>query len=204
MDMTVTGVIVQEKNKERCNLFIDGEFKTGLSIAPAVKFGFKKGKILNEKILNDIISDDAITDAQVKAVGYISGASKTAKQVANYLAKKGYMEEQIVLVVNHLKDSGLINDMAYAKNFIETVGDKQGRRLIEFKLLKKGIKKEDIESAFGNINFNPQEGIKQVLVKYMKNKDKSRENKSKAYRYLMGRGYLFDEIESAISEFFGE
>ena len=42
----VTKIEVQKKNKERFNLFLDGEFEMGIDIDTLVKFNLKKDQIL--------------------------------------------------------------------------------------------------------------------------------------------------------------
>lgn len=199
---TITSITVQEKNKERCNLFVDNEFKCGLSLETVMKYRLKKGEQIDEERLNVIILEGQKNDALNKAVEYVSKALKTKRQVKDYLIKKGYDEQIAYYVIDKLKEYELIDDVVFAKRFIEYAGKNQGRKLIEYKLFNKGVKKSDIESAFIDVEFTPINGALNVLEKYMRNKEKTIENKAKAYRYLAGKGYMYEEIDSAISKIF--
>ena len=126
---------------------------------------------------------------------------KTKRQVKDYLLKKGYNEDVAWQCVDRLKEYGYINDVDYAKRYIEISSKKQGRRLIEFKLMQKGIKKEDIALAYDDLDLNDSEDAKLVAQKYLKNKEKTKENLAKAYRYLVGKGFNYDQITLALSEF---
>lgn len=200
----ITSVSVQEKKKNRCNLFIDGEFRTGLLVEIAVKFGLKKGKELSEKDISDIILENEKKEALEKATDYASRGLKTKKQVKDNLLKKGYSVSVAYYCVDTLKDYGIIDDVNYAKSYIESVGKKEGKKLIFYKLMQKGIKKEDIEKAFSESEYHGDDGALITLEKYLKNKEKNLETKAKSYRYLSGRGYGYEEILNAISKFFGE
>ena len=89
----------------------------------------------------------------------------------------------------------------YAKRYIQSVGASQGRRLIEYKLMCKGVKKQDICLAYDALDFTHGDAACKVAEKYLKNKEITKENIQKAYRYLIGRGFSFDEASRAISNF---
>lgn len=200
----ITLVSVQEKNKKRCNLFIDGEFRAGILVETAVKFGLKKGKEIDERSILTMLAENEKKEATSKAVEYATKGLKTKKQVKDNLIKKGFSAESVYHAIDVLKNYGLIDDVNYAKRYIESCGKTQGKKLILFKLMQKGIKKEDIEKALENAEYFAEDGAFTVLGKYMKGKEKSRENRVKAYRYLAGKGFGYDEITSAINKIFGE
>ena len=77
----ITQVSVQEKNKKRCNLFIDGEFKAGILVETAIKFGLKKGKEIDEESLLSMLAENEKKEAVEKAVDYATKGLKTKKQV---------------------------------------------------------------------------------------------------------------------------
>ena len=70
--------------------------------------------------------------------------------------------------------------------------------------MQKGIKKEDIEKAFYGAEYVSGDGALTVAEKYMKGKERTRENKTKTYRYLAGKGYDYDDINSALDKLFKE
>ena len=200
----ITQVSVQEKNKKRCNLFIDGEFKAGILVETAIKFGLKKGKEIDEESLFFMLTENEKKEAVEKAVDYATKGLKTKKQVRDNLLNKGYSIESVYHAIDTLKNYGLIDDVNYAKRYIESCGKTQGRKLIYFKLMQKGIKKEDVEKAFGEAEYTAGDGAFTIAEKYMKGKERSRENKVKAYRYLAGKGFDYDDINSALGKLFKE
>ena len=200
----ITLVSVQEKNKNRCNLFIDGEFRTGLLLETAIKFGLKKGKEIDEKSLLALLSENEKKEAVVAATDYATRGLKTKKQVKDNLVKKGYSLDSAYYAIDKLKSYGLIDDVNYARRFIESAGKNQGKKLIAYKLMNKGIKKEDIETAFDGAIYSGEESAVFVLEKYMKNKERTKENKVKAYRFLAGKGFSYEEINSALNGIFGD
>ncbi len=197
----ITSISVQSKNKNRCNIYVDGEFFSGVSMETVYKSRLKVGLEIDEVSLKNILYDNERLEALNKAVDYLSKALKTKKQVKDYLLKKGYEEDVVWQVIDKLKEYNYINDCEYSKRYIESVSKNQGKKLIEYKLMMKGVKKQDIETIFDDCEIDLKESAKDVAEKYLKNKEFTKENKAKAYRYLIGRGFSYEEANYALSSF---
>jgi Zn-dependent protease with chaperone function len=141
-----------------------------------------------------------------KALDYVSKALKTKRQVKEYLQGKEFSEEIVYNVLDKLIEYGLINDYNYCLRYIETYSKTQGRKLMEYKLMLKGISKTDIEKAFMEIDgeIDNVENVYNLAVKHLKGKERTLENYSKTYRYLASKGYLFEDIDKAMYRIKGE
>ncbi len=197
----ITALTIQERDKERCNLFIDGEFYCGLTLEAVIKHQLKVNLEITREQLDDIIKENSYSEAFSKALGYVSKALKTKRQVKDYLLKKGYEESIVWQVIDKLKEYKYVDDVEYSKRYIESFSSAQGKRLVEYKLMTKGIRKEDIALAYEELSVNYVESAVTVAKKHMKNKEKTKENILKTYRYLIGKGFSYDEAQSAISTF---
>ncbi len=197
----ITSINVQTKNKKRCNLFIDGEFYSGISVETVLKYRIKVGQEIDKSDLDELIRESDKIEALTKGTDYISSRLKTKKQVKDYLIRKGYSEDISWYVVDKLKEYGYINDKEYSERYIECQSKTEGRRLAEYKLMAKGVRKEDINFAFDNVEINAKENAKILAEKRLKNIEKSKENLAKTYRYLISRGFNHDEAGYAISFF---
>ncbi len=200
----ITMISVQEKNKNRCNVFVDGSFCFSVSLDIAIKYGLKKGFVLDDGLLKEITFEDEKMRAYSLASKYLSRALKTKRQVITYLKGKEISEPVIYQVIDKLKEYGFINDEEYAKRYLEACSSSQGKRLSDYKLMMKGIKKADIESAREDVFVDAKENAKRIAERRLKNKDKTKENIIKTYRYLIGRGFSYEEAEYAVSAFKGE
>lgn len=197
----ISSIRVQEKNSSRCNVYVDGEFFAGISLELVMQFRLKVDMEIDKKLLYEILNENEKKDALNKAISYISKTLKTKRQIKDYLIKKGYSEDVAWCCVDKLKEYGYIDDCSYSKRYIESLSKSQGRRLIEYKLMMKGVKKEDISSAYEEIDVDSKESAKLIAEKYLKNKEKTKETIAKAYRYLIGKGFSYEEVEYALSQF---
>ncbi len=198
----ITEISVQKNNKERANLYIDGEFRTGISIETVYNMRLKVGDEIDEITLVKAVEEDDNQRAFIKAIDYISKAIKTKKQVKDYLLKKGFSLEVAYNAIDKLKDYGYIDDKEYAKSYLNSTSKTQGKRLVSYKLMQKGVKKEDIEDAYSERDEDlDRENAKLLAEKRLKNKEITTENLMKTYKYLIGRGFSYEQADYAISSF---
>lgn len=197
----ITDITFQVKNKKRCNLFIDNEFYCALSYETVLKNYLKKSLEIEKEKLEIIVKENEKQEALNRAITYISKNLKTKRQVKDYLIGKGYSEEIAWYCIDKLKEYDYINDVEYSKRYIESTSKNQGSRLVEYKLMMKGVKKEDIQNAYLETDINANENAKSVASKYLKNKELTKENIAKAYRYLIGKGFSYEQANYALSEF---
>ena len=107
---TITQVTVQQKNKKRSNLFLDGVYYCSLDNILVVKYSLKAGLKISEEKLSQIQEENEFSSAFDLALGYISRYRKTKKQLVEYLVKKGYLLSLANKVVDKLSSYGYVDD----------------------------------------------------------------------------------------------
>ena len=194
----ITSVEVQKKDQDRANLYIDDEFYAGISIELCIKYQLKKGREIDADYLKEIIFEDEKGRALSKAVKYMSSNLKTEYQIRDYLKKKEYTPEIIDYVIDKMNEYKYLDDEAYAKAFISTYSTKYGKMKLISALKSKGIKDSTIDSVFLE-EVKMEDSLQKVAEKYLKNKEKTKENIAKLSRFLYSRGYEFEKINSYIN-----
>ncbi len=197
----ITSITVQEKNKNRCNIFIDGDFFIGLSAELVYEKSLKVGDLIDKEQLRQLTLDKDKSDALQKAINYLSKSMKTKKQIKTYLLGKGYSEEVVYHCIDKLKEYNLINDSEYAQKYILGNSKNQGKNLVQFKLMQKGIRKEEILSAYDELEIDSKENARALAEKRLKNKEITKELLSKTYRYIISKGFSYDDASYAIEPF---
>ena len=199
--MEITAVNIQKNNKNKCNIFIDGEYKFSASLSIVIKHKIKVGNILSQTGLDEILNEESFEQALTLSLRYISKALKTKRQIYNYLIKKSFSPDCAYKVIDRLKELNYINDVEYAKRYAEYSFKKEGKRLTDFKLMQKGIKKTDIEAARDNLNVDTMQTAKMLAEKRLKNKEITKELLAKTFRYLVSKGFSYEEVENAIKTY---
>ncbi len=187
----ITDIKQQVKNPTRVNIYLDNTFYCGLELETVMKNRLKKGMEIDEERLDELQRESESARALDKALSFISRSKKTKKQVETYLAGKGYTEKTIESVVEKMKGYNFIDDGEYAEEYAAAYSKNKGKRLIALELKRKGVSDADMRAALENVG-DESEAAENVARKYMKNKEKNRENTLKCYKYLLGKGFDYD------------
>lgn len=187
-----------QKNKKRVNIFVDGEFVSGLSFETAVKNGLKKGLSIEEHKLSDIIKESETLSAFSAGLDIIAISSKTSEDVKQKLVRKGFSTEVASLAVEKLKNYKYIDDLAYAKNYVK-INSSKSKRELENKLRNKGVCADDIQAAL--LLVSDDEEMNNALIharKYVSRKTFDERVRNNLFASLARKGYSLDTIYSVI------
>ena len=191
----ITSIEPQIKDKTRCNVYVDGAFYCGIKLEVAIRFHLKAGMYIEKEELDKIQLETEKSQAMDKALTHLSASMKTQRQMRDFLSKKGYVQAVIDYVLERLQSYGYIDDEGYCKAYISGVTGK-GKRAIEAQLYKRGVDKRTIERALENVEEDGEQ-ILALLQKYLRGKERTKENLYKGCRYLIGKGYSYEAVKSA-------
>lgn len=145
-------------------------------------------------------------DAYEAALTSLDFCARSAKEIANTLRRKGYVEPAVEAVVEKLTESGLVDDARYAQRMAEVQSNKPvGVYAFKRKLRAKGISDEDAEEALAAFDDAQQqqaalEAAQKLFRKYEALPE--REARAKLSQALARRGFGWDAIESAVDQLF--
>lgn len=130
-----------------------------------VHFFLTKDKNMTEQDLEAIVSYDQFAQGKALAIYYLSFKARTKKEVQKYLIEHEIDENQIDLVLSALMDNGLINDKAYAENFIQgkIAMASSGPFQVKQKLMEKGLARDNIDDVLAE--FYDEENQIEVATK---------------------------------------
>lgn len=195
----ITSIEPQIKDKNRCNVYVDGKFYCGISLETAVKFRLKVGMQVEKAQLDEIQLETEKNQALEKAMTHLSASMKTSRQMRDFLSKKGYTEPVQSYVLEKLQYYKLIDDYAYCRAYIESVKGK-GKRALEADLIKRGAEKFAIEQALDEFEEDEGEAFA-VLYKYLRGKTADKQTLYKGFKYLLSKGFGVETAKSALSKF---
>ncbi|RMF79079.1 MAG: RecX family transcriptional regulator [Chloroflexi bacterium] len=143
----ITALEVQKRNKERVNVFIDGEFAFGLSLIEAAKL--RKGQILSEAEIEALQNADAVIQAVDRAVRFLSYRPRSIQEVRRNLAKKNMPDAVIDQTIERLINLGYVDDRAFARFWVENRQEFKPRspKALRYELRQKGVAESDIAAV---------------------------------------------------------
>jgi regulatory protein len=149
---TITALVVQKRNKERVNVYLDGEFAFGLAMIEALKL--HKGQHLDDDEIARLQALDEIEVAHERALDFLSYRPRSAEEVRRRLREKKISETAIETVVGRLERAGLLDDRAFTRFWIENREQfkPRGARALRYELRQKGVPDAIIEDALSDFD----------------------------------------------------
>ncbi len=196
--MKVTSLEPQKKRKNRLNLFVDDEFKAGIDAGTASILGLFVGKEIDESTLSELADEETYQLCLDKAFLLLSIRMQTEHELWEKLGKKS-LRKDIDRTIARLKELGYVDDAKFAKLWIESRSHKHGQNSLRTELIKKGLKREIIDTALAELEPDQQlEAAREVV----RGKDKPEYSQDERFKKLGGllsrRGFSYDIIKKAL------
>jgi regulatory protein len=193
---TITALQVQQKDKERVNVYLDGEYAFGLSLAQAIHL--KRGQYLSDALIAELQTQDDREKAYNQALRYLGYRPRSQAEVERYLAGKGLDEVVSREVVERLTRAGLLNDADFARFWVENRQQfrPRGRMALRYEMRVKGLDEQSISSALGDVD---EEESAYHLARAQAQKKSNlapQELRRKLGQYLSRRGFSYAVIET--------
>jgi regulatory protein len=141
----ITAIEPQQKDPQRVNIYLDGEFAFGL--ARITTGWLKVGQELSKEKIAALQVEDANEMAYQKALHFLSYRPRSSAEVRQNLTKRGTPEATVEETVNRLQHSGLINDQEFARAWVENRNTFQPRSksALRMELRRKGLSDEIVQ-----------------------------------------------------------
>lgn len=138
------------------------------------------------------------------AIALLARREYSCAELATRLQAKQVPADEIDVCLDELAEKGWQSDARFAASFIRTrVLRGQGRRRIENDLRQRGVDGEIIRAALDDVV--EQEAIdwfelaRDVLVRRFDSPGQTPKERAKRERFLLGRGFDFEQIRYALS-----
>lgn len=196
----ITKIEQQKKKKNRVNIYIDGEFSSGLYKDTVIKYHLYENKEITPEEIASIKEFEEITDTKEKVMNFISYRERSKKEIQDYLANKKIKEEVTKKVLADLEKANLIDDHRFACVWIKdrNKNNPKGNFTLKMELKDKGIEENEIENLLQSVNEkeNAHKAFEKAIKKYGNNKA----SKEKIFNYLKRRGFEIQTILEVLQE----
>lgn len=215
--LKITQVELQKRSvnrsNKRFNIFLDGQFAFGADEDLVVEYRLIAGKVIDKPLLEKLLFEAEVGKLMELMYRLFNIRSRSEREVINYFRLKngvlrvkgqeGISDLAVDLVVQKLKQKGLLNDLEFAKAWVEArrKTKKKGKIALRAELFQKGISRDIIEQVLEE-EVNEEELAIQALEK----KWKSWQNlppvdfQSKALAYLMRRGFEYPLAKEVVEK----
>src|SRR3989338_875669 len=192
-----------QKNQQRVNVYLDGEFVFGLDLDDIYKHRLKIGLQLTHEQIDQILKDSEYHSVLEKVIRFISLRPRSEKELSTWLNKHQVGTLLGDRVSQRLRELDLLNDQKFVDWWIasRSTYKPRGSKLLYQELLQKGIDRQLIDQALSQLP-NQKPSISVLVRKKLPSLVKCpiQIQKTKLYNFLLRKGYSYSDIKPVIDE----
>jgi regulatory protein len=149
---TITELKFQQRNRERVNVYLDGEYAFGLGAVEAARL--HKGQVLSDAEIAGLKAQDERDRAFDRAVRFLSYRPRSRVEVERYLRGKAIDEVVIDDVIARLERANYLDDEVFARFWLENRErfKPRGQRALRYELRQKGVGDEIITQVLTEVD----------------------------------------------------
>jgi regulatory protein len=196
----ITLLQMQKRNKDRVNVFLDGEYALAVSLNTATTL--KKGQRLSAAEVEELKQDGETDLAFQRALRYLGMRPRSSAEIVTYLRRKEYDEQIVEAVVRRLHEHHYLDDEAFARFWVDNRNRfrPRGGQALRYELRQKGVERETIEST---LEEQDEDGAAWTAVEGKISRWAGLEKfefEQKLMNFLARRGFRFDVCRRAATQ----
>lgn len=203
---TITALVVQKRNKERVNVYLDGEFAFGLALAEAIKL--KKGQTLSDEDIARLKALDEVEVVHERALNLLSYRPRSAEEVRRKLrdSKQDFSDTAIETVIERLERAGLLDDEAFARYWVDNRErfNPRSARALRHELRQKGVSDQVADKVLADLDEQDAAyRAAQAKVRRYAHADED-EFRKRMGGYLSRRGFAYGVVRDVLDRLWDE
>jgi regulatory protein len=194
----ITALEIQKRNKERVNVYLDGEYSFSVNLIDAARL--RKGQTLTENDIHQLRADDAVVKAVESAVRFLGYRPRSIQEVCRNLKEKSIDEGVIDQAVERLSAMGYLDDEAFARFWVEnrTMFKPLSPSALRYELRQKGISDAIMESVLSEVDSSASAYKAAVGQARRFRGSDVKTFRAKMSSFLQRRGFSYDIIREVI------
>ena len=196
---------IEEISKSKVKVTFDQDLILTIYKCELKIFHIKEHETIEQEELDQLIQV-LKKRAKLRCMNLLKSRDYTVYQLKSKLRDNGYPDEIVDCAIEYVASYGYVDDARYAHAYIESASKTKSHRQIENDLVRKGVDKQIILSAFAQLmqeqdEDTEEELIRQYLVKkHYDRSSASYEERRKMIAFLYRKGFLLDKIYKIVGE----
>jgi regulatory protein len=189
---TITALKIQQRNRERVNIFIDDQYAFAVTLMAAAEL--KKGQQLSDIEIDRLKATADFDRGYNQAIRYLGFRPRSQVEVERYLKEKQYTPELIESIVQRLQQQQYLDDEAFARFWLESRerAKPKGAQALRYELRQKGLPGDIIDAVVSNLNEDESAwGAVEKKLYQWQNLDKQT-FRQKVMAHLSRRGFSYE------------
>lgn len=200
MTREITALTVQKRNKDRVNVYLNGQFAFGLAAIEAARL--RIGQTLDDEQITRLRDRDDIERAYERALNYLSYRPRSKWEVERNLREKGVEDLVIDRVTRRLTSAGLLDDKEFARYWVDNRVrfNPRGLRGLRHELRQRGVSHSIIDETLATLDVEAAARRAAEVGARRYSQAAPRDFHRKLQAYLARRGFSYAVIKPLIQE----
>ena len=202
----ITALSVQKRDRERVNIYLDGEFAFALPAVEAARL--RKGQELSDAQITQLKAIDVEAKVYDRAVRFLGYRPRSNAEVRRHLREHEVAEVVADRIIERLQQAGYVDDRAFARFWIESRQQfrPRGERALRDELRQKGVAADIVEELLEQGEIDEETTAYRLVC--AKARQWSRLDRrafwQKGGGFLARRGYAYGIIEPTLRRLWEE
>lgn len=200
----ITALEAQKRNKERVNIYLDGEYAFSLTLIEASRL--RKGQVLSSEEIAALRNEDEITRTVERALRFLGYRPRSTAEVRRNLVQAKTPEPVVDFAIERLQTMGYLDDAAFARFWIENreTFRPSGPAALRYELRQKGVADMVIETVLQDMDA-AEAAYRAARSKVNQFRGSSRQQfKQKIGNFLQRRGFAYSTSRDIIQQLMDE
>lgn len=186
---------IKELDKKKKKIYINGECAFALYNGEIRRYQLKEDNELSAEEYEEILHEILDKRAKKRILYLLSDSAKTEYQLRQKLKDGFYPDGSIDAAIEYAKSYGYIDDLNYARQYIECKKEKLSKKQMKAKLRERGVAEQTVKIAFEEFEIDESQIIKAYLRKKNIRVDSiTLKEKQKICAYFTRKGFSYEEI----------
>jgi len=195
--LKITNIKTQVKHQDRVSIFVDDEYSFSLSMDQLLQFKLKKGLGLDEGQLKELVKASEEGKIRSKALEWLMMRPHSTREFKDYGYRKKIEPDLVERMIAEFTRKNYIDDYGFARWFAQSrIKKNKSKRHVVSELASKGIDRQIAHEVVEELG-DDDESLK-LLIEKLRTRSRYKEEK-KLIAYLIGRGFSYSEVKSALS-----
>lgn len=167
-----------------------------------VQYGIEMDAMLSPDAYREIMLELLPLRAKKKALHLLERMDRTEQQLRTKLTEGGYPSGIVEQTLEYVRSFHYIDDVRYARTYMEYRKESRSRRQLEQELYRKGVSRSDVEEAFTQLEAPDEEAqIRSWLAKkHYDARSADRPERERMIRFLLRRGYGMAAVQRVLRD----
>ncbi len=195
----ITDIKKQKKSDQRYSIFVDDKYAFGLGDLELSASSLRIGSELSDLEIAEWKERTEANRAYFQGLFFLSFRLRSVYEIREYLKRKDWDGEVIVLTISRLLDEGHLDDLAFAKAWIQTrqLQRSRSKSHLRSELMMKRIDRELIDMALNETGEDSEADSIDRMIAKLRRQSRYQDAK-KITEYLGRQGFRYSDIKSAL------